>query len=71
VNFVNERREFFAATPQRSAPCFWRRSGGLLEFTQDVEALEYFQSRGRWLQPTDLFLALMASLAWEKPGPSR
>jgi len=22
--------------------------GGLLEFIEDVEALEYFQSRGRW-----------------------
>jgi len=48
VNFVNERREFFFATPAEVRALLLEKVGGLLEFTENVEALEYFQSRGRW-----------------------
>jgi len=51
VNFVNERREFFFATPAEVRALLAEKVGGLLEFTDDVEALEYFQSRGRWPEP--------------------
>jgi len=53
VNFVNERREFFFATPAEVQALLLEKVGGLLEFTEDVEALEYFQSRGRWPQPAE------------------
>lgn len=48
VNFVNERREFFFATPAQVRALLLEKVGGLLEFSEDVEALEYHQSRGRW-----------------------
>jgi hypothetical protein len=48
VNFVNERREFFFATPAEVRALLLEKVGGLLKFSEDVEALEYFQSRGRW-----------------------
>lgn len=53
VNFVNERREFFFATPAEVRALLLEKVGGLLEFTEDVEALEYFQSRGRWPEPVE------------------
>jgi len=48
VNFVNERREFFFATPAEVRDLLAKKVGGLLEFTEAPEASEYFQSRGRW-----------------------
>ena len=51
VNFVNERREFFFATPAEVRALLMEKVGGLLEFSEDVEALEYYQSRGRWPEP--------------------
>lgn len=48
VNFVNERREFFFATPVEVKDVLAEKVGGLLEFTESPEALEYFQSKGRW-----------------------
>lgn len=56
VNFVNERREFFFATPAEVRALLLEQVGGarLLEFTEDVEALEYFQSRGRWPEPAEV-----------------
>lgn len=48
VNFVNERREFFFATPEEVRELLAVKVGGLLEFTEAAEAPEYFQSRGRW-----------------------
>jgi hypothetical protein len=53
VNLVNERREFFFATPAEVRALLLEKVGGLLEFTEDVEALEYFQSRGRWPEPAE------------------
>lgn len=49
VNIVNERREFFFATPEEVRAQLQERTGGLLEFTETPEALEYYQSKGRWL----------------------
>ncbi len=48
VNFVNERREFFFATPVEVRAMLEQKVGGLLEFTETPVAEEYFQSRGRW-----------------------
>lgn len=49
VNFVNERREFFFATPAEVRELLLQKvGGGLLEFNEVAEAPEYYQSRGRW-----------------------
>jgi hypothetical protein len=48
VNFVNERREFFFATPKEVREVLMQKIGGLLEFNNEPEAPEYYQSRGRW-----------------------
>lgn len=48
VNFVNERREFFFATPVEVRAALQDRTGGLLEFTEQPEAAQYFQSKGSW-----------------------
>lgn len=50
VNFVNQRREFFFATPSEVRALLADKVGGLLEFTEEPMALEYFQSRNRWPQ---------------------
>jgi hypothetical protein len=50
VNFVNQRREFFFATPSEVRELLADKVGGLLEFTEEPTALEYFQSRNRWPQ---------------------
>jgi hypothetical protein len=52
VNFVNERREFFFATPAEVRAALMEKDGGLLEFHENPEAPEYFQSVGHW--PDDL-----------------
>lgn len=48
VNFVNERREFFFATPAEVRDVLREKVGGLLEFNEEPEAPEFYQSRGRW-----------------------
>ncbi|MFC4071692.1 DUF4041 domain-containing protein [Actinoplanes subglobosus] len=48
VNFVNERREFFFATPAEVREILEKKTGGLLEFTEKPQADQYFQSKGRW-----------------------
>ncbi len=48
VNFVNERREFFFATPTEVREVLMQKVGGLLEYNDTPEAPEYFQSRSRW-----------------------
>jgi hypothetical protein len=48
VNFVNERREFFFATPAEVRAALLEKDGGLLEFRESPEAPEYFQSLGHW-----------------------
>jgi hypothetical protein len=54
VNFINERREFFFATPAEVREFLLKKAGGLLEYTEAPEASEYFQSLKRWpQQPSD------------------
>lgn len=48
VNFVNQRREFFFATPSEVRESLAQATGGLLEFTEAPTASEYTQSRSRW-----------------------
>ncbi len=48
VNRVNERREFFFATPGEVRALLVEKVGGLLEFNEEPEAPEYFQSQGLW-----------------------
>jgi len=48
VNFVNERREFFFATPAEVRQVLLEKTGGLLEYTEAPEAPEYFQSMRHW-----------------------
>lgn len=48
VNFVNERREFFFATPAEVRDALLEKDGGLLEFHERPEAPEYFQSVRHW-----------------------
>jgi hypothetical protein len=52
VNRVNERREFFFATPMEVRGVLAEKVGNLLEFTEEPEATEYFQSRGYWAPST-------------------
>jgi hypothetical protein len=48
VNFINERREFFFATPAEVRDVLLEKTGGLLQYTEAPEAPEYFQSVGHW-----------------------
>lgn len=48
VNVVNERREFFFATPEEVRIVLAEKVGNLLEFTDDPESTQYLQSRGYW-----------------------
>jgi hypothetical protein len=48
VNRVNERREFFFATPNEVRDVLVSKVGNLLEFTENPEATEYFQSLKYW-----------------------
>jgi Domain of unknown function (DUF4041)/T5orf172 domain len=50
VNYVNERREFFFATPAEVRDVLLAKAGGMLEFTEQAAAPEYFQSIGQWPQ---------------------
>jgi hypothetical protein len=48
VNMVNQRREFFFATPEKVREVLLEKVGGLLEYNETPEAVEYFQSRHSW-----------------------
>lgn len=48
VNRVNERREFFFATPAQVREVLAAHIGNILEFTEEPEATQYLQSRGYW-----------------------
>lgn len=48
VNVVNERREFFFATPQQVRAVLADKVGNLLEFTEEPEATQYLQSKKYW-----------------------
>lgn len=48
VNRVNQRREFFFATPHQVRQILADDLGSLLEYTEEPEASEYYQSRSAW-----------------------
>ncbi len=48
VNRVNERREFFFATPAEVRTVLREKVGNLLEFTEQPEATQYLQSKKYW-----------------------
>lgn len=48
VNVVNKRKEFFFATPSEVRDVLMEKVGNLLEFSETIEALEYFQSSKYW-----------------------
>jgi Meiotically up-regulated gene 113 len=48
LNHVNLRREFFFANPQQVRKVLADKVGNLLEFTEDPEATQYFQSQSYW-----------------------
>ena len=48
VNAVNQRKEFFFATPSEVRDVLMEKVGNLLEFSETAEALEYFQSSKYW-----------------------
>lgn len=48
VNMVNERREFFFATPEQVRVVLADKVGNLLEFTDEPEATQYLQSVKYW-----------------------
>jgi len=61
VNRVNERREFFFASPSEVRVVLADKLGSLLEFTEHPEATQYLQSTKYW--PADA-LAPEPTLAW-------
>jgi hypothetical protein len=52
VNHVNQRREFFFATPAEVRTVLLEQLGNLLEFAEHPEATQYLQSRKYW--PADV-----------------
>ncbi|AZS44422.1 hypothetical protein BWL13_02011 [Microbacterium oleivorans] len=48
LNQANRRKEFFFATPAEVRDVLAEKVGNLLEFTEDAEAIEYYQSLSRW-----------------------
>ena len=49
---VNERREFFFATPQQVRAVLAEKVGTLLEFTEEPKATQYLQSKKYWTGAT-------------------
>jgi hypothetical protein len=48
LNHVNQRREFFFATPAEVRAVLAEKVGNLLEFAEDPEATQYLQSKKYW-----------------------
>jgi Domain of unknown function (DUF4041)/T5orf172 domain len=48
VNWVNERREFFFATPSEVREVLTTKLGSLLEYWDEPNAIEFHQSRNMW-----------------------
>jgi hypothetical protein len=53
LNQVNQRREFFFATPAEVREVLASKVGSLLEFTEEPEATQYLQSKGYWPATTE------------------
>jgi hypothetical protein len=58
LNWANNRKEFFFASPVEVRSVLTEKLGNLLEFAENVESTEYFQSVHYW--PQD----------FRRPGPS-
>jgi len=54
VNHVNQRREFFFATPAEVRAVLAEKVGNLLEFAEHPEATQYLQSKKYWPAATSL-----------------
>jgi hypothetical protein len=54
VNVVNQRREFFFATPAEVRTVLLAQIGNLLEFAEEPEATQYLQSKKYWPTHTGL-----------------
>jgi hypothetical protein len=52
VNVINQRREFFFATPAEVRTVLLERVGNLLEFAEEPGATQYLQSRKYWPRDT-------------------
>jgi hypothetical protein len=48
LNHVNDRKEFFFATPREVRLVLAQKVGNLIEFTEQTEATQYLQSKGFW-----------------------
>ncbi len=48
MNMVNERKEFFFASPSEVREVLISKVGNLLEFTEKAESIEFLQSRRYW-----------------------
>jgi hypothetical protein len=59
LNRANPRKEFFFATPAEVREVLLDKVGSLLEFSEQADATEYFQSVGLW--PSDERLELSSS----------
>lgn len=53
VNWVNQRREFFFATPAEVREVLAVKVGNLLEFADEPEATQFLQSKGYWPDSAD------------------
>jgi hypothetical protein len=51
VNHINQRREFYFASPTEVHAVLSEKVGNLLEFTEEPEATQYRQSKGYWPAP--------------------
>jgi len=48
VNMVNDRKEFFFASPAEVREVLLARVGNLLEFSEEIDSTEFLQSRHYW-----------------------
>lgn len=48
VNVINQRREFFFATPAEVRTVLLEQVGNLLEFAEEPAATQYLQSKKYW-----------------------
>ena len=54
VNAINQRREFFFATPAEVRTVLVEQVGNLLEFAEEPDATQYLQSKKYWPSDTAL-----------------
>jgi len=54
LNHANLRREFFFAAPSEVRVVLAQHVGNLLEYNEEPDSTQYFQSRGRWPQANEM-----------------